>query len=495
MNPSFPTISPEFYLAASPILILCIGALIALLQSVSKSLSSVTAVFSTTIVSIVLAIAGLLATSSLPATSFISGSLVSGSTSFFGQGLVLLVALITGLFFKDSFLKSKFFRGEIASIYLMVVTGLLVLATTDDLVTLFTGLELSSIGLYALVGYINPTRHSQEGAIKYFVLGSFAAALLLFGFALLYASTGSLQISEIVNLSRTLSDHAWIKLGTVFVISGLGFKLALAPFHLWTPDTYESAPTSLTAFMATAGKVVILIVTLRLVSFGLTASAEVWQPGLLFMAAFSMILGNVMALVQTSVKRMLAYSSVAHSGYMTVALAATAGESGSFPVSAALFYIVGYILVTLGAFACLVSLETEGKENLRLDDLSGLASRHPWTAFALAAFMFSFAGMPPTVGFMGKFFVFNAAITNHLIGIVIIGAIGSAISLYYYLRLIVKMYMSPALPVHEKGGRSLILTAIVVVTLILNIALGTFATAPGLDSVGQAAKNLASNLK
>jgi NADH-quinone oxidoreductase subunit N len=209
------------------------------------------------------------------------------------------------------------------------------------------------------------------------------------------------------------------------------------------------------------------------------------------MAAISMILGNIMALVQTSIKRILAYSSVAHSGYMTVALAATAGNSGTFPVSAALFYILGYILITLGAFACLVSLETEGKENLRLDDLSGLASRRPWTAFALAAFMFSFAGMPPTVGFMGKFFVFNAAISNHLIGIVIIGAIGSAISLFYYLRVIVKMYMSPALGVAPPYKKSYVLTAVAAIALLLNLALGTVITAPGLNRVEPAARDIA----
>ena len=438
----FPNLSLEFYLAAMPVIILGIGSIITMLQTVFPTGGSQPkAVAAVTIASLVASIIACLLWMPTIETPYLYGSYLAGSLGQLAQVAILGVATVVGLFFFGSYLNDKFYRGEIASLYLMVVMGMLVMVTSEDLITLFVGLELSSIGLYAIIGYVHPTRQSQEGAIKYFVLGSFAAALLLFGFALVYAGTGSLRLSEIARILPLVADHSWVRLGSLFVLIGLGFKLALVPFHLWTPDAYEAAPTGITALMATASKIMILVVTLRFFAAGMSELYHVWLPAMMFLALASMILGNIMALVQTSLKRLLAYSSIAHSGYMAVAICAIGGVGEEFPLAAILFYVASYTVISMGTFGIIMWLESDHFSSLQLSDLRGLYKKHPLASFALTVFMFSFAGMPPTVGFMAKFFVFNAALTNGFYSLVIIGVIGSSISFYYYLRVIVQIYM------------------------------------------------------
>lgn len=475
MNFSLPHIGPEFYVAALPVLILSLGSVFAMLQGVYKNIGSENAVFGVLVLALLGALTGVFLGQPTGEATYLDGAYLAGALGKVGQTLILTIALVITLAYRETFLRQKFFRGEITSLFMMIVAGMLVMVASEELVTLFVGLELSSIGLYAVVGYLNPSRRSQEGAIKYFVLGSFASAILLFGFGLLYASTGSLRLSEIAEAVPKLLDHNWVRLGVLFTLAGLGFKLALAPFHLWAPDTYEAAPTGITAFMATSVKVMILVVAMRLFAGSLSLLYEVWLPALMFLAILSMILGNIMALVQTSLKRMLAYSSIAHSGYMAIAICAIGGASGEFPVAAILYYLVGYAIISLGAFCVLMWLENEENDNLLLDDLAGLGKKHPWAAFALAVFMFSFAGMPPTVGFMGKFFVFNAALSNQLYSLVIIGVIGSSISLFYYLRVIVRMYMAEPVKVAVPlaPSRSFVMVGILALALLSNLLLGT----------------------
>jgi NADH-quinone oxidoreductase subunit N len=495
MTFSIPQLSPEFLSAAAPILILCVVSIIHMLQAVFKSFSGERAVFSLLLTGLLVAIISACMTGPKVETAYLDGSYLGGDLSRFGQIVILGLATVVTLLFHETYLKSHFFRGEIASLFAMIVAGMLVMVTSEEMVTLFVGLELSSIGLYAVVGYLNPTRRSQEGAIKYFILGSFAAALLLFGFGLLYAATGSMRLSEIVEVIPKMADHNWVRLGVLFTLVGLGFKLALAPFHLWAPDTYEAAPTGITAFMATSVKVMILVVAVRLFGSSLASTYEVWLPALMFLAMVSMLLGNVMALVQTSMKRMLAYSSIAHSGYMAIAICAAGGSSAEFPVAAILYYVLGYAIVSLGAFGVLMYLEGEGRENLILDDLAGLSKSHPWAAFGLACFMFSFAGMPPTVGFIGKLFVFKAAIDSQLYGLVVIAAIGSAISLYYYLRVIVKMYMSQPIVVGEglNPQRSVLASIMLACALILAFLMGTVLPGPVFRVLVSASQEVANN--
>lgn len=493
MNFSFPTITADFYLAAMPVLILGVFALIAMLQSVTKAIGSEGAVFGVQIAAMVGALIAALMVPTSVETAYLSGNYLSGEISKFGQVSILAISIILTLLYRDTWLRAQFFRGEISALFLMVISGMLVMVSSEDMITLFVGLEIASIGLYALIGYIVPSRRSQEGAIKYFVLGSFASALLLFGFGLLYAATGSMRLSEIVEMIPRMQEHNWVQLGALFSLSGLGFKMALAPFHLWAPDAYEASPTGITAFMATTVKIMIIIVAMRLFGNGLSSLFEVWMPALMFLAVISMIAGNIMALVQNSLKRMLAYSSIAHSGYMAIAICAIGGLGGEFPYAAILYYLIGYAIISLGAFGILMWLENEQNDNITLDNLSGLASKHPIACAAFAIFMFSFAGMPPTVGFISKFFVFNAALKANLLSLVLIGVIGSSISLYYYLRVIVRMFMNEpvkvATPVAPK--KSLLVSGIVAIAVILVFLMGTILPGPVMERLTTTSQEIA----
>ena len=470
-----PVLTLEFYKAASPIFILAIAAMVLMMQSVFKGIGSVGAVRAVLYVSLALSAFGILSAPGGVEEVFLDGSFLSQAIARFGSFLILVIAIVVCFLFSATYLRDSFFRGEVAALFAMVVMGMLVMISADELISVFTGLEIASIGIYALIGYIHPTRRSIEGAVKYLVLGSFATGFLLMGLALLYAGSGSLRITEIVASLGKVGEHSWIRLGGLFVLVGFGFKLALVPFHLWAPDAYEGAPTGMTAFMATAVKVMILIVTLRFMVEGLAQMNSVWPPALMFLAILSMIVGNVMALVQSSLKRMLAYSSIAHSGYIAVAICAIGFQSGELPAAAVLFYLTGYTVISLGAFGILMWLETHEIDNLQLDDLAGIAKKHPLASFALAGFMFSFAGFPPTVGFLAKFFVFSAALGSELYSLAIIGAIGSSISLYYYLRVIVKMYMSSSVPTAAAlcPKPSWTIGLIAGSALVLNLILGT----------------------
>jgi NADH-quinone oxidoreductase subunit N len=480
VNFPIPQLSLSFYGSALPIILLSISSIIALLMGVSKKCKSVQAavwINNLSLFAALLVIVRLYGVSGSASEMFLSGGFVAGRLGYFGQGIIVAVALVVSLLMGDSYIKAKFFRGEIVALFHMVIAGMLTMVATDDLVTLFVGLEMASIGIYALIGYVSPTKLSQEGAVKYFVLGSIAAAILLFGFAFLYAATGTLRISEISVAIGKISGHSWLELGAILTIVGIGFKMALVPFHMWTPDAYEGAPTGLTAFMATAMKTMIMVAAIRVFENGLSGVHGVWVPVLGFMAAASLLFANILALAQQSVKRLLAYSSIAHSGYMALALTAMSGGVRQYSVPSILFYLISYVIVSLGAFAIIMWLENERCENIIVDDLTGLAKQHPFAAVALSVFMFSLGGMPPTVGFISKLYIFNAALSNNLVGLIIVAAIGSTISLYYYMRVIVRMFMmegSPVLGSLIKPQRSFATTVIVGASVALILLLGTF---------------------
>ncbi len=490
-----PNFSKEFYSAASPIFILFIGSLITLMFGVSKSACSPKTSFVTSVGTIILALAALISNATndnMAINSYLSGSFVSGSATLFASTLILILALATVFVFWDHYTKLKFFRGEIQSLFLMVVAGMLVMASADELISVFVGLELASIGTYTLIGYIAPNRFSVEGAVKYFILGSVAAAILLMGFGFLYASTGSLAIFDILNGFSKLTDHAWYKLGLLFTLVGLSFKLALMPFHRWAPDAYESAPTPLTAFMATAMKVMILTTFLRIFAAAPGHIGSTALPIMLFMAAISIIAGNTMALVQVSLKRMLAYSSIAHSGYMAIALCAAFEGGGQAAVSAVFLYLISYSIVTIGSFAILAWFETEEITNITLDDLNQLYHKHPKASLSLAVFLFSLAGMPPAAGFMSKFLIFSSAISKGLVGITIIAAVGSTVALYYYLRVIVRMFMSKPVQSFQlsEPKRSFSIQFIVGFCVFATLALGTVLPQRSIEFVKAMASEL-----
>ena len=478
----------DFYISSLPILLLAMGSLVYVLFPSMKGQNQLAYyIFSL-----------LLLGSSLAALLFVplngnywNGAFLSDGLSFVGNILLLAVAILLVLLYKESCLASRFFSRDSLSLFILSLIGMMVLVSSTDLATLFVGLELSSIGLYVLVGYLSPSRTSMEGAVKYLILGSFASAFLLFGFGLLYACSGTMNLAELAQRT-VISSELWLQLGIVFSLIGLAFKLALVPFHMWAPDAYEAAPTGITAFMATSVKIMILVVALRLTQ-GLSLYGEQWNPLIAGLAFLSMVGGNLLALVQTSMKRMLAYSSISHSGYMAIVLCALGGRS-ELPFQAILFYLIAYTLSSLLAFGTLMWLEDKEKQNLHLSDLRGLMHNHPWAAFAIAVSMFSFAGMPPTVGFIAKFFVFNAAIRENLYFLVFAGVAGSIISLYYYLRVIVFMYMQKpseesALRINPAGS-SFMSTFVLGLTCAVMLALGTVFPGALLDILKSTATHL-----
>lgn len=470
---SIPTISPAFYFASLPILILCMGSIVLMLQTV---LGSHNARSTKTVAFVLLSslLAAFLACVSINSeeVSFLAGAYLFDPFTRSIQAILLAIPFFLCLLTLRSPLAKKFFRSEIACLMLISVLGMLVMVSSLDLVSIFIGLELSSIGIYAMVGYVQPNRASQEGAIKYFLLGSFATAILLFGIGLLYASSGSLNLLQMIAKLNDSQLHFWTKIGAIATISGLAFKLALAPFHLWSPDAYEAAPTNITALMATSVKIMIITIIVRLFSLDPVILEHQWAPAMLAMAGVSIIFGNILALVQTSIKRTLAYSAISHSGYLGIALAITNSANILAP-QAIMFYLLGYSLSSLLAFGILICLEDDKNQNLELNDLAGLAKRHPYAALGLTIALISFAGLPPTVGFLGKFFIFNVAIQQKFFSIVIIAAVGSAIALFYYLRIVVYMYMKNDAPNKLNSEKSYLNTSILGCAGIAILLLGT----------------------
>ena len=443
---SIPEMNSAFYQASLPILLLIFGSLVAMLQSVSRTMSGEKAVGMTLALFPVAAFVSLMFFR-VRETSFLGGALLSDAFSIFAQMIILAAGLFVAFMSWLTWIRPFFFRGEVACLFQMVLTGMLVMVASEDLISIFIGLELSSIGIYAMLGYLFPDRQSQEGAIKYFILGSFATAILLFGFGMLYAGTGSLNLTEIFGqfsrVDARSGPRLWASIGAVFTLSGFAFKFALAPFHLWSPDAYESAPTSMTGLMATCVKIMVMVVMLRFYSKGMEIFQSPWGQGLMILAVLSMFAGNILALVQTSIKRLLAYSSIAHGGYMAIALSSY-GSGNNLSVHSILFYVIIYALASLTAFGVLMALESQERRNLTLDDLKGIGTRYPWYSFCLTVAIFSMAGLPPTAGFFGKFFIFNAALREGSYGMVVSAALASVIGLYYYLRLVVFMYFKPA---------------------------------------------------
>jgi NADH-quinone oxidoreductase subunit N len=306
--------------------------------------------------------------------------------------------------------------------------------------TAFIGLEMSSIASYILASYRRDAPRSNEAAMKYFLLGSFATAFFLYGIALSFGATGSTHLDLMTPLAND-SAHTLLKIGLGFIFIGLAFKVAAAPFQLWTPDVYEGAPAPVTALLSTGPKAAAFALALRIMA-SVDAAAPLWFWALWVAAALSMFVGNLSAIVQTSVKRMLAYSSIAHAGYILVALtAAAATDHPEAGIAAALFYLVGYAIVKMGAFLIVAHLGGPGERHVDIEDFTGLGRRQPALAACLSLFLLSLLGLPITAGFLGKFYVFNAALESNLIWLAILLALNSVIGAYYYLRVIVAMYM------------------------------------------------------
>ena len=370
-------------------------------------------------------------------------------------------------------------RGEFYTLILFATFGAMMLAASGDALTLFIGLETMSIGAYALTAFRRSSPRSAEGALKYFLLGSFAAALLIYGFALIYGATGHTDLAGIGRAARTAGGGSPLfVVGVALVLVGMVFKISAVPFHAWTPDAYEGAPTPATTFMAVAVKagafaMLLRTLTLSLASDAWTSWANGWPPVLAALALATMTVANLIAGRQESVKRMLAYSSIAHAGYLLVGVTAMMHDR-STGAAAVLYYLFGYTVSTGGAFGALILCGSRGREAVSYEDLSGIGKRHPTAALAFTLFLLSLAGIPPTAGFFGKWFVFKAAMDAGLYWLAVLGFINSVIGAYYYLRVLVYMYMrEPAAgaPVAVPMRSGYVATALVL-SAVLVLALG-----------------------
>lgn len=344
-------------------------------------------------------------------------------------------------------------RGEYYILLLFSVAGMSLIVKATDLIVVFLALELLSLPLYVLAGFARPRLDSEEAALKYFLLGAFAAGFFVYGVAMVYGASGTTQLTTLVgSINAGHVDFTLLALGAGLLLVGLGFKVAAAPFHMWTPDVYQGAPTPVTAFMAVGAKVAAVGTLLRWLALAFPALSARLTAVLWGLAALTMLWGNVVAIAQRNIKRMLAYSSIAHAGYLLMALVPFGHPVVVAEASqAALFYLVAYALTNLGAWAVVATLEREAGQGLNLEDYAGLGRKHPALAAALAVFLFSLTGMPPTVGFVGKFYLFRVVVEAGYIGLAVVGVLTSLVSAYYYLRVLVYMYMREGEPEAQWG--------------------------------------------
>ena len=368
--------------------------------------------------------------------------------------LLYSVILAVALASFDYLESGKIVRGEFYALLLFIACGSSIMVLSVDLILMFLGLEILSIGAYILAGYQREHPRTTEASLKYFLLGAFSSAVLLYGVALIYGRSGSTAYSDLEWRMRAAANIP-LAAGLGLVLTGFGFKAALAPFHLWTPDVYEGAPTPVTAFMSVAVKAAAFLALLRVLFLAFPGLAPQWTAFLWMSAAATMLLGNITALAQSNIKRLLAYSSIAHAGTMLLGVIA-ANQAG---VSAILFYLVAYALMNLGAFTVIQLVGGTDDSSTRVQDFAGLGRTNRWLAACLALSLFSLAGIPGTAGFMGKFFLFSAGAERGLYGLVILAILSSVIALYYYVRVVVLMLMQDpestrgtvSVPVHSRG--------------------------------------------
>ncbi|UCF31074.1 MAG: NADH-quinone oxidoreductase subunit N [bacterium] len=418
----------------------------------------------------------------------VTASLAQKTISTFGDALVLdpfasffkmifLVGLLLTIAISTRYMVDEGTKdhSEYYGLLILAVVGMMVLATGRELITIFLGLELMSMSLYVLAGLFKTDVRSNEAALKYFVLGSFATCFMLFGMSYIYGIAGTTHLRQIgraiAENPALLADKGLI-LGMFTLLVGFAFKISAVPFHQWTPDVYEGAPTSVTAFMSAGPKAAAFAAMIRVLMEALPLMKTDWELLFTVVAVLTMTVGNLVALAQESVKRMLAYSSIAHVGYILIAFVASVGGHADRALSAILFYLLAYTFMNTGAFAILIFLRREGISGEKLDDFAGLSRRSPIGALAMLIFLFSLAGIPPTAGFAAKLSVFYAAVQGGYYALVVIGVINSAVAAYYYLRVVVVMYMQE--PATEGGyaGTSPLLWAGIALALAGTIVLG-----------------------
>lgn len=401
-----------------------------------------------------------------------NGTFVVDNFSIFFDMIILFSTVLTILISDEYVRREEINYGEYYSLLLFATLGMMLMASGSNLLTIFLGLEVMSISLYILAGFRRYNPNSTEAALKYFLLGAFTTGFFLYGIALVYGSTGSTDLRNIAAFlsEKGVASDPMLTLGLIMLIIGFGFKVATVPFHSWVPDVYEGAPTTITAFFSAGPKAAGFAAFFRVFLMSFHTLDHHWVKILWVLAVLTMTIGNLVAIAQTNIKRMLAYSSIAHAGYILVALV----SANNLGMAGVLYYMVAYALMNIGAFAIIIILGRKGEENTQLSDFAGMGFKHPLLSITMSIFMFSMAGIPPMAGFVGKFYVFSAAIQSGFIGLAIIGVINSVISVYYYLRVTVYMYMhTPSREFKPLSTSPLILLALIV-TVVGTIQLGIF---------------------
>lgn len=369
-----------------------------------------------------------------------NGSVVLDNFATFFKIIFLISAGLAILISDQYMVREECNHGELYPLILFTVVGMMLMASGTDLMTIFLGLEVMSVSLYVLAGFNRANRKSNEAGLKYFLLGAFSTGFLLYGMALTYGATGTTRIATIaaqVGQMGLPSANIMLLSGMLLMITGFAFKVAAAPFHMWTPDVYEGAPTPMTAFMSAGPKAAGFAAALRILLVAFPTMVADWSQLFWVLAVLTMTVGNITALRQDNIKRMLAYSSIAHAGYCLVGFA-SGNPTGTAGI---LFYMLSYTFMNIGAFAIIILVGKKGESNGNVSDFTGFGFKHPVLAVAMSVFLFSLAGMPPTAGFIGKFYLFSGAIQQGYVWLAIIGVLNSAASVYYYLRVMVYMYM------------------------------------------------------
>ncbi|HKI01279.1 MAG TPA: NADH-quinone oxidoreductase subunit N [Thermoanaerobaculia bacterium] len=431
--------NPQEYLLLAPeILLAAAGLLLLLAGAVGRGMGNRESAL-VTIVSLALTAGVLLRVHSvIPGRVLIlNGSFVLDGFSFFWKLLVLIATALTVLISVRFLEEGNYRPSEYYALLLLATTGMLFMASGYTLLTIWIGLETMALASYILAGYFKRERRSTEAAMKYFILGAMSSGILLYGISLLYGAAGTVQLADLSEALRVSQGNPLVPLGWLLLAAGLFFKVAVVPFHIWTPDVYVGAPTPVTAYLAVASKAASFAILLRIFYEGLGSLKLEWQMVVAIVAVITMIWGNVAALTQDNVKRMLAYSSIAHAGYVMIGVLAVS-QIGLWSV---IFYLLTYSFVTLGAFGTVILLERREYAGETAADYSGLSRRSPFLAAMMLLFMIALTGIPPTGGFVGKFYLFAAAVQAGWTWVAVVGVLTSAVSLYYYFRIVLYMYL------------------------------------------------------
>jgi NADH-quinone oxidoreductase subunit N len=428
---------PIDLISLAPVLVLSVFGMMVLITDLFIGKNKSILVFMS-LIGLLMAAISSLAKFNLPVHSF-NGAYVVDHLSVFFTFIFCISSAMAILLSVDFNKREEIKVGEYYSLILFCTVGMIVLASSTDMIMIFLGIEIISISLYILAGVRRKDIKSNEAALKYFLLGAFATGFLLYGMALIYGSTGSTKlsiISKVVSEGQIISEPLML-MGVVLLIIGFSFKIAAVPFHMWAPDVYQGAPTPVTAFMAVGPKAASLAAFYRVMTEAMPELSYSWEILLCIVSVLSMFIGNLGAIMQTNIKRLIAFSSVSHVGYLLIAIIAKSSLSSS----SLMFYMLTYAFMIFGVFGIVILLGRKGEENLEIENYSGLAYKHPVIALTMTIFLLSLGGLPPLAGFVAKFYIFSAALKEGYLILVIIAVLNSAISLYYYLKVIVFMYM------------------------------------------------------